>query len=160
MDYFLDTEFNSFGGELISLALVREDDKSIYLIYPELESYDPWVADNILPILHDVPPTITCHVLETKEQAAYLLQEFFLGDYHPRIITDWPDDIRYFCAELITKPGQMINVPNINFSMLRVNAYPTLVQGAVQHNAWWDAVALKELVNQHRHAESGLQNRG
>ena len=146
MDYFLDTEFNSFGGELISLALVREDDKSIYLVYPELESYDPWVKENIVPILWDVPSSATCHALETKQEAAPLLQQFFQGDNHPRIITDWPDDIRYFCGELITKPGYMINVPSLFFCMVRVNAYPTMVEGAVQHNAWWDAVALKALI--------------
>lgn len=32
MRYFLDTEFNGFGGGLISLALVREDGLPFYAI--------------------------------------------------------------------------------------------------------------------------------
>jgi hypothetical protein len=38
----------------------------------------------------------------------------------------------------------MINVrPSIKFEMHRVDAYPTTLPGAVQHNAYWDAMALR-----------------
>lgn len=154
MRYFLDTEFNGFGGELISLALVREDGKSLYLIYPELKWYDFWVQENVLPILRNVPfvgvgmtPRLSVndvHKLEYKWQGHSLIQEFLHGDPHPVIVTDWPDDIRYFCQAIITGPGSMINIPQLSFDMVRVDAYPTTLEGAVQHNAWWDAMALRE----------------
>lgn len=32
MRYYLDTEFNGRGGQLLSLALVREDGESIYWV--------------------------------------------------------------------------------------------------------------------------------
>ena len=44
MRYFLDTEFNGFGGELLSLALVREDGASIYLLYTVPGNIARWVA--------------------------------------------------------------------------------------------------------------------
>ena len=47
MRYFLDTEFNGFGGTLISLALVSELGTSIYLIYPLTGMIDPWARDHV-----------------------------------------------------------------------------------------------------------------
>jgi hypothetical protein len=59
MKYYLDTEFNEFGGELISLALVREDGESLYLVYPEpKDGYGEWVKDNVVPIISDLPSHI------------------------------------------------------------------------------------------------------
>jgi len=46
MRFFLDTEFNGFGGSLISMALVPEND-SLPEFYKELEMKEqlhPWVA--------------------------------------------------------------------------------------------------------------------
>lgn len=65
------------------------------------------------------------------------------GDPGPVVISDWPDDIRYFCELLITGPGQMIALPGVRFEVRRVDAYPTTLEGAVQHNALWDACALQ-----------------
>jgi hypothetical protein len=45
------------------------------------------------------------------------------------------------------KPGMMINIPRLSFEMFREDAYPTTLEGAVQHNAWWDAMALRELLS-------------
>lgn len=147
MRYFLDTEFNGFGGELISLALVREDGDSLYLVYPEpLDRYDVWVQKNVMPILWDIPSPLPgmAYQLESRQDAAFRIQEFLQGDLNPVIITDWPDDIKYFCQAIITGPGSMINIPQLSFQMVRVDAYPTILEGAVQHNSWWDARALRE----------------
>lgn len=148
MRYYLDTEFNEFGGELISLALVREDGYSLYLVYPDLPEYGEWVKNNVVPILWDVPQSdmYESYKLEKYDQGARRIQEFLDGDAQPVIVTDWPDDIRYFCQAIITGPGMMINIPGLVFQMLRVDAYPTTLEGAVQHNAWWDAMALRELL--------------
>lgn len=147
MRYFLDTEFNEFGGELISLALVREDGESIYLVYPDLPEYGEWVSKNVVPIIWNIPSPLPgmAHKLTSKEDGAYLLANFLRGDREPVIISDWPDDIKYFCQAVITGPGMMAAIDNIVFQMIRVNAYPTTLENAVQHNAWWDAKALKEL---------------
>ena len=147
MRYFLDTEFNEFGGELISLALVREDGESIYLVYPDLPEYGEWVSKNVMPIIWNIPSPLPgmAYKLPDKEEGAYIIANFLKGDPHPVIVSDWPDDIRYFCQAIITGPGMMAAIDNIVFQMVRVNAYPTTLENAVQHNAWWDAKALREL---------------
>lgn len=149
MRYYLDTEFNGLGGDLISLALVSEDDRSFYAVvvqekpstvFKNASDCDHWVQSNVLPILADCP--VEPVALYREELPSYLA-DFLGGDVAPVIVTDWPDDIRYFCEAVITGPGTMINIPGLKFEMHRVDAYPTSVEGAVQHNAWWDAVALK-----------------
>ena len=142
MDYFLDTEFNGFFGELISLALVREDGESLYIIYKIESELDPWVRDNVVPIL----ATDKCEnriIAKTRLEGANAIAKFLKGDSVPYIITDWPDDVKYFCQAIITGPGVMASIPRVVFDIVRVDAYPTTLEGAVQHNAWWDALALK-----------------
>lgn len=147
MRYYLDTEFNGFGGELISMALVREDGKGEYFIINGVPNLDPWVAENVMPILSTVPTNTSllmcAYERDDKRSAAEMIARFLHGDPFPVIVTDWPADIRYFC-ELIEFPmGQMAEIPTLEFQLKRVDAYPTTLNGAVQHNAWWDAMALR-----------------
>jgi len=145
--YFLDCEFNEFGGDLISLALVREDNECIYLVYPEPTEYGPWVKENVVPIIWSIPSPLPGMAYNVdQESGARVIAKFLADDPNPVIITDWPDDIRYFCQAIITGPGMMINIPQVIFHMVRVNAYPTTLKDAVQHNAYWDAMALKYLL--------------
>lgn len=144
MNYYLDTEFNGFGRQLLSMALVREDGESLYAVLPAPAEPDPWVAQNVLPLMLGVPRAVrVCHC--TADELPAYIQWFLEGDKAPRIISDWPDDIRYFCQAVITGPGQMISVPSLTFEVRRVDAYPTTLPDAVQHNAWWDAMALRHL---------------
>jgi hypothetical protein len=53
--YFLDTEFNGFGGALLSLALVPEDGEEFYATLACKEGLVPWVEQNVLPFLDHVP---------------------------------------------------------------------------------------------------------
>ena len=56
MRYFLDTEFNGFGGALISLALVPEHgDQEYYATLPLPEPVHPWVERHVVPYLGSVP---------------------------------------------------------------------------------------------------------
>jgi hypothetical protein len=148
MRYFLDCEFNGFGGDLLTLALVREDGHSLYLGYPlnDLSAdMEPWVYENVYPKITQVPEHVAVRQVNQAE-GAYLIAEFLRGDPRPYIVTDWPDDVRYFCQAVITGPGMMAAIPSLRFEVVRVDAYPTKVKGAVQHNAWWDAMALRELL--------------
>ena len=46
--YFLDTEFNGFGGELLSLALVPDEgDREFYVVLPLPDTLDPWVERHV-----------------------------------------------------------------------------------------------------------------
>lgn len=147
MNYYLDTEFDGFGGPLLSLALVREDGASLYLVYQDHAAQQPWVRENVVPILRAVPSPVS--VVNCRHRGgAYRIAEFLHGDPDPHINTDWPDDVRYFCQAIITAPGQMVAIQHLSFEIHRVDAYPTSLEGAIQHNAWWDAMALRHLLTQ------------
>ncbi|WP_141617552.1 hypothetical protein [Myxococcus sp. AB036A] len=53
MRYYLDTEFNGFGGELMSLALVPSDPalESFYVAVEWVGPTDPWVETHVVPYL-------------------------------------------------------------------------------------------------------------
>lgn len=156
MKYYLDCEFDGYNGPLLSLALVREDGVSFYAI-ASAYAKDEWVKANVIPVLNDID-------FSAKPQGWYTDRErlgfkfhmhmgedvakFMITDPHPHIIADWPDDIRYLCQLLITGPGEMVSIPAITFEVVRVDAYPTTLPGAVQHNAWWDAMALRHLLSE------------
>lgn len=137
MKYYLDTEFNEFGGDLISLGLVSEEGRTLYLT-TDCANPGAWVAANVMPIL-DAPGR--CHAPLSAFGEG--IRIFLARDRDPWIIADWPDDIRYFCQALITGPGEMVGIPKIDFSIVRVDSYPNDLQITVQHNALWDAVALR-----------------
>lgn len=148
MKYYLDCEFNSYRGELLSMALIREDvGLSIYAILkpsPEMQ-VDPWVAAHVLPYMLKQPMNIPAiHTL--PEMLPGLIESVLKGDPNPVVISDWPDDHKYFAEAVITGPGRMINIPNLTMHVARVDAYPTKLEGAVQHNAFWDALALLVLM--------------
>lgn len=166
MRYFLDCEFDAFGGPLISLALVREDLESLYLVYRD-EAEDPWVQENVIPKLWSIPSPMPgmAHNLTgshqlvrlqpapaepirmpSHEMGARIIASFLEGDDRPYIVADWPDDIAYFCRAVMTGPGHMATMKNLRFEMTRVLSYPTDLPGAVQHNAYWDAKALRHLI--------------
>jgi hypothetical protein len=142
MRYFLDTEFNEFGGELISVALVRDDGRELY-ISTHCRDPKPWVKANVIPI-------INCDGANSIELDppffSRAIASFLHGDVSPIIVADWPDDIRYFCQAIITGPGEMIDIPRLQFELIRTDAYPTTLPGAIQHNALWDARALRHAV--------------
>lgn len=135
MRLFLDTEFNGFGGKLMSLALVPEDD-SRRAFYKEIEMTDqlePWVRENVVPHLIMIP----CSHHDFQRALAQYLWE--VGDC--TIIADWPDDIRYFCESLITGPGECLSMlHNMKFELDFGIEYESLVP----HMALHDARAIKE----------------
>lgn len=135
MKLFLDTEFNSFGGKLMSMALVPEYDRVSYW-YCELEMNDqlhPWVKENVAPHMILVPSTMSQF---QASLSAYLLQFQEIT-----IVADWPDDIRHFCESLITGPGERISIPTvIKFELDLSIKY----ESKVPHNALHDAIGIQE----------------
>lgn len=135
MRLFLDTEFNGFGGKLISMALVPED-KTKPEFYKELhitEQLHPWVRENVVP--HLILPPMGYGEFQNA------LANYLWNVGESIIIADWPDDIRYFCESLITGPGQMINLMNnVKFELDFGIEYESLVP----HNALHDARAIRD----------------
>ncbi|HEX8258152.1 MAG TPA: hypothetical protein VF589_11010 [Allosphingosinicella sp.] len=146
MRYFLDTEFNGFGGELISLALVPEHgDQEYYALLPVPDPVHPWVERHVVPYLRSVPPGLDGGTV-TRLQAAAEIADYLAPDDNPLILADWPDDIAYFCALLVTGEGEMAPVGTLHFELIRSPGFSTAAISAVPHNALHDARALREFV--------------
>jgi len=144
MRYFLDTEYNGHGGELISLALVPEHgDQEFYAILPLPRAIEPWVQRHVLPYLRMAPIGID----EVGPlELARALECYLRGDDEPWIVADWPDDIAHFCSALTTGPGEMVDLARVGFSLLRVAGFSASANSAVPHNALHDARALRDFV--------------
>ena len=145
MRYFLDTEFNGFGGALLSLALVPEDGPEFYLTLGFTETHLPWVEQNVVPFLDHVPVGLVSPRLP-RHEAAVALSHYLAVDPAPEIVADWPEDIAQFCALLMTAPGQMVPVPPITFQLVPLYGFSPAANSAIPHNALHDARALREHV--------------
>jgi hypothetical protein len=56
MRYFIDVEFNGFGGPLISLALAPEDPEAVPFYEALLcDQPEAWVAEHVMPVLRTRP---------------------------------------------------------------------------------------------------------
>lgn len=145
MRYFLDTEFNGFGGALISLALVPEHgDQEYYATLPLPEAVHPWVERNVVPYLASVPGVALPAV--TRKEAALRLADYLVADGDPVIVADWPDDIGYFCALITTGPGEMAPIGRLRFELLSNPGFSPAANSRVPHNALHDARALRDFV--------------
>lgn len=147
MLYSLDCEFNGFCGELISLAL-SGDAGELYLCRPSAElgalELHPWVKENVLPILE---VTGASPVILPLEDFGRAIQIFLKDDPAPCVIADWPEDLMHLMQCLILSPGQMVRIPDLSMKLLQISVWPTDVEGAVQHNALWDARALSRALS-------------
>jgi hypothetical protein len=128
MKLFLDTEFNSFGGNLISLALVPESGP-VPPFYEVLECLDPhpWVAEHVMPILGKAP--ISLEMFQRK------LEAYLQTWWNCVIVADWPEDIAYLCKAMTTGPGTRIAYRrSMHFQLIDIDAPSSL-----PHNALADA---------------------
>jgi hypothetical protein len=123
MRYFLDAEFNGFGGQLISLALVPEDQEASSF-YEALQYHAPeaWVADHVLPVLQTRPIS------------------------RPEMIADWPEDIAQLTLLMVTGPGWRMPLPRLRFKLLDLPFFDSETLSDVPHNACHDAMALRAYV--------------
>jgi hypothetical protein len=141
--YFLDTEFNGFGGALLSLALVPEDGSEFYVTLAFDGQLNSWVERNVLPYFDHVPVGLVSPRL-SRQDAAVELAQYLAADPRPIIVADWPEDIAQFCNLLLTGPGDMVAVPPLSFDFVPLQGFSTAGSSAVPHNALHDARALKE----------------
>lgn len=145
--FYLDCEFDGHNGPLLSIALVKEDGVSIH-IQTDAEPRDPWVIANVMPIM-DAHKASAAAKVYLNEVGGVI--RAFIGDCAcPIIVADSPVDIGRFCRALSTgSDGKWASAdyPAMRFEVHNVNCYPTDLPGAVQHNAWWDAMALRRAIS-------------
>ena len=132
MNLYIDTEFNEYHGQLISMALVAEDRREWYGIR---FCDDPgwWVREHVMPHLNGTPRR-DCDL--RKELAEFL---FLFDSIH--IISDWPGDIAHFCNFLEWAPGERIGPDTMTFEVRR-DLPSTAETSVIPHNALEDARAL------------------
>ncbi|MCW6511763.1 hypothetical protein [Lichenifustis flavocetrariae] len=137
--YFLDAEFNGFGGQLISIALVPQDPHSA-VFYEALPcaAPEPWVAAHVLPVLRTTP---TSRPAMIAKLAAYLS-----SDPEPVVVADWPEDIAHLALLMVTGPGYRLASPRLMFELLDLPLFNSEALSEVPHNARHDAAALRTYV--------------
>lgn len=144
MRYFLDTEYDGFGGPLLSLALVPEDgSEEFYVVLDHGEVRDAWVQRHVIPFLDMVPDAHKGPRL-SREAAADALASWLAHDEAPDIVADWPEDLAQLSMLLVTGPGRMKGVPPLTLRFVPLHGFSTAANSAVPHNALHDARALRD----------------
>ena len=143
MRYFLDTEYNGWGGALLSLALVPDSGEELYLTLDWDGALEQWVERNVVPYLDTVPANLVSPRM-SRADAARTIAHYLAGDPDPVIVADWPEDIALFNALLVTGPGVMAEVPGLRFEFISLVGFSTAANSKVPHNAVHDARALRE----------------
>jgi hypothetical protein len=142
--YFLDTEYNGWGGALISLALVPEDDgEELYVVVECPDPIENWVQRHVLPYLNMVPDALKSAPVGRGDAAA-LVAHYLAGDPFPEIVADWPEDIALLSALLVTGPAMLAEIERMAFRFERLPGFSTAASSAVPHNALHDARALRD----------------
>jgi hypothetical protein len=141
--FYIDCEFDGHNGPLLSIAMVREDGYGMH-VRTTADASDPWVLQNVLPLMGKHKAELYARV--HPNEVGHWLRAFLSETVRPVIIADSPVDIGRFCAAISTdKDGgwASANYPQMTFEVHNVDCYPTDLPNAVQHNAYWDAMALR-----------------
>jgi len=138
MKVFIDCEFNSYQGELISMALVAEDGREMYCRLPiDSDGIHPWVAEHVLPVM-SVGSAPEC---VEHSDLPYSIESFLSPYDRVHLVADYPDDARFFCEYLITGPGERVDTPPLTIEIIRDDA-----DSEVPHNALHDARGIRAMV--------------
>jgi len=147
--YFLDTEYNGFGGALLSLALVPEDGGEEFYVTLDCDGpLDPWVERHVIPFLDMVPEGLVSPRL-SRQDAAQTLAVWLAHDEAPDIVADWPEDLAQLSMLLVTGPGLMVSMPPLSLHFVPLHGYSTAANSVVPHNALHDARALRDHIMNH-----------
>ena len=143
MRYFLDTEYNGWGGALISIAFVPDEGEELYLTLAVDVPIEPWVERHVMPYLDTVPDGMLSPRL-SRLDAAQIVAHYLAGDNDPLVVADWPEDIAQLSMLLVTGNGDMVAVPRLNFLMRPIPGFSTAANSKVPLNALHDARSLRD----------------
>lgn len=134
---FIDTEFNGFNGQLISMALVGPGDSEWYEVLPLPAVIDPWVSRHVIPFLNKEP-------IRAGEFKISLISYLQFHKDAP-IVADWPEDLIHLMKFTYGENGEQLNL-NYKCELVISGA----LESKIPHNALSDARALKKwYVNEH-----------
>lgn len=135
MLFFLDAEFDVPSDTLISLGIVSEDgQKTFYEVIEHAgKIQDPWVLQNVVPILQKDP--ISFEAFQDK------LEEFVKQFAGMEIVVNHPSDTLYFSRALIREKGKWIKIQPLT---MVVDDNLSGKGSTLLHNAIHDAQATRK----------------
>lgn len=134
MRLFVDCEFNSFEGKLISMALVSEDGKhEFYEVIEHRYPINEWVAKNVIPILNKTDH-LTYKVFQER------LKVFLSKFANITFMADYPVDLLHVCRAMETGPGEWFMLQPLT---MVIDDDLTAKGSKIPHNALEDARALR-----------------
>jgi hypothetical protein len=128
---YLDTEFNAFGGELISLALVSDRGDEFYRVLPLPSKIHPWVGIHVIPFLNQ-----PSEQMEVVQQQLY---EFLQPRQSQPIYADWPADLEHLLRLIYFDNGLSYNL-QLTLKLIKSGEFTP----EIPHNALSDARALRD----------------
>lgn len=146
--FYIDCEFDGHGGPLLSFGIVSDHEDGMHVRVTDAPpTQDPWVAANVLPLInsHNAPIATNAAI----NAVGTVLRNYIGHCVNPVIIADSPVDIARFCQAISTGVDggwASCGLPLIRFEVRNIDCYPTDLPDAVQHNAWWDAMALRAAI--------------
>lgn len=129
MTLYLDTEFNGFGKELISIALVSDKGGEFYAVRNLPTFIHPWVAEHVIPFLiQDSEDDFTLR---------FRIANYLRHHEGEQIIADWPEDFVHlmYC---LCEPGGFSQRLELDLRLINSGD----IKPEVPHNALSDARAL------------------
>lgn len=153
IDIFADCEFDDTTKTLLSVGITAKNG-TVHYAWDAQAAHtveNEWVKEHVLPVLLDVPPGT--HVTDLNAQnlswSSWLESVMIaISDEDPLysefvLHVDFPTDVEYISKLLHLGGGQRIGqMRDFTFKIDYVDAYPTQLKGAVQHNAAWDSLAI------------------
>jgi hypothetical protein len=154
IELFVDCEFDDTTKTLLSVGIATKAGEVFYAFDSKAASaveYE-WVKENVVPVLLDVPPGPFVADLNANDSDWGKWLEFVMrtvSNSHDAIYAtfifhmDFPTDVEYISRVLHLGEGKRIGqMREVVFKIDYVDAYPTPLKQAVQHNAAWDALAI------------------
>ncbi|BAQ02632.1 hypothetical protein AVU38_gp104 [Ralstonia phage RSL2] len=155
VELFVDCEFDDSTKTLLSVGITNKFGRTYYAFdsaaADKVES--EWLKEHVIPVLLDVPQgTLATDLVRNKITFSDWLTQVLsieqgneagLMTQDVVIHVDFPTDVAYVAELLHLGEGKRIGqMRNFTFKIDYVDAYPTQLKGAVQHNAAWDAMAI------------------
>jgi len=135
MRIYIDCEFNGYAGELISMALVKEDGEEWYRILHEPRVWNEWVHENVLPVLGGEAIGWDNFTAELKS--------FLDACDGCEFIADHPADLKHLSEQMdIISSGNDFRIL-IECTMTLLRGSPD-IKSEIPHNALSDARALRD----------------
>lgn len=145
---YLDCEFDSFKGPLISIGMISSiTKKEFYGIVKDFKCTHPWVLKNVIPVLaiertnpwRAPGQADTTLPYFTEEEFKSEVQKYLLYHTGEAVVADWPEDIKHLLDQLYWTEGRQINL-SLNINLIQSGK----CNPKIPHNALSDARALME----------------